>query len=160
MYQQYPTPGQPPDSARPPLPSSLRTAVRLMWAGAVVSGLSLILNLATLGTLRTSLRRNDPSLTAAQIHNFEVYIVAVPAVTLALWIWMALANRAGKGWARIAGTVLFGIATLLLAIGLALTGAGAGEAVFILTWLIGLGAVIMLWRRESSEFFAAQRERR
>ena len=27
----------------------------------------------------------------------------------------------------------------------------------VLTWLIGLGAVVFLWRRESTEFFKPQR---
>ena len=56
----------------------------------------------------------------------------------------------------IVATVLFGLDTLFLLLGVARAGAAAGTLVSILTWLIGLGAVIYLWRRDSSEYFNPQ----
>jgi hypothetical protein len=35
-------------------------------------------------------------------------------------------------------------------------GAAAGTLVSILTWLIGLGAIIFMWRKDASEYFTAQ----
>jgi hypothetical protein len=68
-------------------------------------------------------------------------------------MWMARANKAGKNWARITGTVFFGIDTLDL-LGLFAQRPAALSVVFALViWLIGLGTVIMLWRRESTAFF-------
>jgi len=69
---------------------------------------------------------------------------------------MAMMNKAGKSWARIAATVLFGLDTLLLLLGVARAGAAAGTLVSILTWLIGLGAVIYLWRKDASAYFNPQ----
>jgi hypothetical protein len=52
--------------------------------------------------------------------------------------------------------VLFGLDTLFLLLGVARAGAAASSLVSILTWLIGLGAVILLWRKDSSDYFTAQ----
>ena len=69
---------------------------------------------------------------------------------------MAVTNKAGKSWARIVATVLFGLDTLFLLLGVARAGAAAGTLVSILIWLIGLGATILLWRKDSSEYITAQ----
>jgi len=71
-------------------------------------------------------------------------------------VWMALMNKAGKSWARIVATVLFGLDTLFLLLGVVRAGAAASSVVSILIWLIGLGTVILLWRKDSSEYFTAQ----
>jgi hypothetical protein len=135
-------------------------AVRLMYAGAAVSALSLIVGLATIGSLRNSLHKNDPSLTTTQLHNLQAVVVvgsvAIGVISIGLWVWMALMNKAGKSWARIVSTVLFGLDTLFLLLGLARAGAAGGTLVSILTWLIGLGTIIFLWRKDSSAYFAPQ----
>jgi hypothetical protein len=55
--------------------------------------------------------------------------------------------------------VFFVIYTLLLLLGVARAGAAASTLVSILTWLIGGGAVFLLWRRDSSDYFNAPRYR-
>lgn len=159
MYQPYPSAGQAPEPARPAPPPSLVMAVRLMYAGAVVSAVSLVVGLVTVGSLRTALHKSQPSLTPAQLHNLQTIVivgsVAIGLISIGLWVWMALMNKAGKSWARIVATVLFGLDTLFLLLGLARAGAAASSLVSILTWLIGLGAVILLWRKDSSEYFTA-----
>ncbi len=160
MYQSYPSAGQVPEPVRPGPPPSVVMAVRLMYAGAVVSALSLIVGLATVGSLRSSLHKSDPSLTASQLHNLQTVVVVgsvfIGVISIGLWVWMALMNKAGKSWARIVSTVLFGLDTLFLLLGVARAGAAAGTLVSILTWLIGLGAIIFLWRKDSSAYFAPQ----
>jgi hypothetical protein len=135
-------------------------AVRLMYAGAVVSAVSLVVGLATVSSLRTALHKSDPSLTPSQLHNLQTIVVAgsvaVGLISIGLWVWMALMNKAGKSWARIVATVLFGLDTLFLLLGVARAGAAASSLVSILIWLIGLGAVILLWRKDSGEYIAAQ----
>ncbi len=159
MYQPYPSSGQAPEPVRPEPPASVVMAVRLMYAGAVVSALSLIVGLVTVGSLRDSLHKAQPSLTATQLHNLQTVVIVgsifIGLISIGLWIWMALMNKAGKSWARIIATVLFGLDTLFLLLGVARAGAAAGTLVSIVTWLIGLGAVIFLWRRDSSEYFTA-----
>jgi hypothetical protein len=159
MYQPSPSSGQMPEAVRPEPPDSVLTAVKLMYAGAVVNGLALIVGLATIGSLRSALRRADPSLTTTQLHDFEVFYVTLSVVTgligIGLWILMAVMNRRGHSWARIVASVLFGIYTLFLLLGVARAGAAVGTLVSLLTWLIGLATVVLLWRRQSSEYFNA-----
>ena len=66
---------------------------------------------------------------------------------------MARANGQGKNWARIMSTVLFCLATLDLFGVVSEPKTLLGLVFPVLTWLLGLGAVILLWRPESSEFF-------
>ena len=76
---------------------------------------------------------------------------------VSLWIWMAYANKAGKNWARITATVFFALDTLSVLASLRQAEPVLTRVVSILIWLTGLGAIILLWRRESSEFFAASK---
>ena len=159
MYQPYPSAGQAPEPARTEPPPSVVMAVRLMYVGAAVSAVSLVVGLATVGSLRTALHKSDPSLTPTQLHNLQTVVVggsvAIGLISILLWVWMALMNKAGKSWARIVATVLFGLDTLFLLLGVARAGAAAGTLVSILIWLIGLGATILLWRKDSSGYFTA-----
>jgi len=106
------------------------------------------------------LHKSDPSLTPSQLHTAQTALVVgsviIGLIGIGLWVWMARTNQAGKSWARIVATVLFGLDTLFLLLGVARAGAAAGTLVSVLTWLIGGGAVILLWRKESSEYFAEQ----
>jgi len=160
MYQPYPSAGQAPEPARPEPPPSVVMAVRLMYAGAVVTAVGLVVGLATVGSLRTALHKSDPSLTPTQLHNLQTVVivgsVVIGLISIGLWVWMALMNKAGKSWARIVATVLFVLDTLFLLLGLARAGAAASSLVSILTWLIGVGAIILLWRKDSTQYFTAQ----
>jgi hypothetical protein len=160
MVQRYPSGGRMPEPVRPEPPASVVMAVRLMYAGAVVSALSLIVGLVTIGSLRASLHKAQPTLTPTQLHDLQAVVVVgsifIGLVSIGLWVWMAFMNKAGKPWARIVATVLFGLDTLFLLLGVARAGAAAGTLVSILTWLIGLGAVVYLWRKDSTAYFNPQ----
>jgi hypothetical protein len=160
MYQPYPSAGQAPEPARREPPPSVVMAVRLMYAGAVVSAVSLVVGLATVGSLRSSLHKSQPTLTPTQLHDLQTIVVVgsvvIGLISIGLWVWMALMNKAGKSWARIVATVLFGLDTLFLLLGVARAGAAASSLVSILIWLIGLGAVVLLWRKDSTEYITAQ----
>jgi len=162
MVQPYPSAGRTPEPVRPEPPASVVMAVRLMYAGAVVSALSLIVGLVTIGGLRDSLHKSQPTLTPTQLHNLQTVVVVgsvfIGLVSIGLWVWMALMNKAGKPWARIVASVLLGLDTIFLLLGVARAGAAAGTLVSILTWLIGLGAVVYLWRKDSSAYFNPQAE--
>jgi hypothetical protein len=164
MYQPYPSAGQVPEPARPEPPAPVLTAVKLMYAGAVVSAASLVVGLATIGSLRSDLHNAYPKLTTTQLHDVEVatvtFIVIFGLIGVGLWIWMALANRRGGNWARITATVFFGLNTLSLLAGFARPEPLASRLVGLLIWLIGLGAIILLWRAESSAFYQARRTQR
>ena len=163
MYQPYPTSGQqPPDETqRPPIPNSVQTAVKFMYAGAALSLIELIVGLATIGSLKQAIeqagQRAGKHYTPTQVHQLEVtsvvFAVLVGVIAIGLWIWMARANQAGHSYARITGTVFFGLSTLFLFLSLARPHVGVGLIFNLLVWLAGLGAVIMLWRKESGPYF-------
>jgi hypothetical protein len=78
-------------------------------------------------------------------------------IGVALWLWMARKNAQGKNWARILSTVLFALATLDLFGVVSQPKTVLGLIFPVLTWLVGLGAVVFLWRKESTEFFKPRR---
>ena len=160
MVQPRPSAGRMPGPEYSEPPASVVMAVRLMYAGAVVSALSLIVGLATVGSLRDSLHKAQPKLTPTQLHDLQTVVVVgsvfIGVISIGLWVWLALMSKAGKPWARIVATVLFGLDTLFLLLGVARAGAAAGTLVSILTWAIGLGAVIYLWRRDATAYFNPQ----
>lgn len=163
MYQPHPSSGQMPEQQRPPMPSSVQTAVRLMYAGAALTFIELVVGLATIGGLRSRIVQHYPHYTAGQVHTAEVVtvvsLVLEAVVAIGLWLWMARASAAGHNYARITGTVLFGLNTLFLLLSLRGAQAGVGLVFYVLVWLAGLGAVIMLWRRESGAYFSQPRQR-
>jgi hypothetical protein len=160
MVQRDPSAGRMPESARPEPPASVVMAVRLMYAGAVVSALSLIVGLVTVGSLRDSLHKSQPKLTPNQLHELQTVVVVgsifIGVLSIGLWIWMALMNKAGKSWARTVAAVLFVLYTLYLLFVVARTGALGSALVPILTWLLGLGAIIYLWRKDATAYFSLQ----
>lgn len=161
MYQQYPTSGPTPEPQRPAAPTSIQTAVKLMYAGAALSFLELIVGLTTIGSLKSAIvtagDKAGKHYTATQVHDLEVTSVALGVIAgviaIGFWLWMARASATGHSYARIVATVLFALNTLFLLIDLARPHVGLGLVFDVLVWLAGLGAVIMLWRKESSEYF-------
>jgi hypothetical protein len=157
MYQPYPSSGKPVEPERPSAPPSVLNAVKLMYAGAAVSTVSLVISLVDISGTKTAIRKARPSLTAAQVNQLNTFIITLAVVSgvigVALWLWMAKANGQGRSWARILSSVLFGLATLDMFGVLSQPKTLLGLVFPVLTWLIGLGAVILLWRKDSSEFF-------
>jgi hypothetical protein len=160
---------------RPGVPRSARTvraAVRLMYAGAAVSTVNLVIFLALIGDIGAYHAILGYRLTAAQASQLlNPLAITVPIVLelvpVALWLWMARACGRGRNWARGLSTVLFGLATLSLtsvfpqpvfnisfvpAVRLSFVPA-LGPAVTVLTWLAGAAAVWLLWRPASAPFF-------
>jgi hypothetical protein len=176
-YQPYPSGGsqQPypggqsgyPMAQRPPQPPSVKNAVRLMYGGGGLSALSFILVLAFTSKFRnavlkalrkanaTLVRQHKTPLTSAQMHSaaslYVVVIIVLLLVITALWVWMAFANNRGAAWARIVGSVLFALNTIYLLF--SLSRASVAIVLVALGWLCGLGATILLWRKESTAYF-------
>jgi hypothetical protein len=143
----------------PSVPRSARTvraAIRLMYAGAAVTSLSLIISiisLAFIGRSAATLRlagRSQPLPVAISVG------IVGGLVVIALWLWMARANSQGRNWARILSTVLFGLATPKLIGVFSEPQTVLGLIFWAPTWLAGLAAVWLLWRPDSSAFFKPQ----
>jgi hypothetical protein len=158
MYQPYPGGAQMPEtSPRQSAPPTIVNAVRVMYVGAAASLIGLIIDLTTVGSLKSVIHSDSPKLTPSEVTSTEHFVIAEfiigGLIGAALWIIVARACRAGRNWGRILGTVLFGIETLFQILGAALP-AGDGARIYsILIWLIGLTAIVLLWRRPSTEYF-------
>jgi hypothetical protein len=160
-YQPYPTTGNEYLPQRPPPPKSVLNAVKFMYAGAALSVVSFIVGLASIGSLKTAIEQaSNKPLTATQLHTAEVAGVAIIIVTgligVGLWLWMARMNQAGKSWARIVATVLFALNTLSVLTSVARPSASVTKIFGVLVWIIGLGAIVLLWQRDSSDYITAQ----
>jgi hypothetical protein len=160
MVQRYPSSDRPVELERPPAPPSVANAVKLMYVGAAVSTVSLIITLTDIGGLKSAIKKAKPSWTAAQVNSYDRFIISLAIVSgligIALWLWMSWANGRGKNWARIVSTVLFGLATLDLVGVFSEPKTALGLIFPVLTWLVGLGAVFLLWRKENNEFYHPQ----
>jgi len=168
MYQPYPSSGQPAEPLRPPAPAPVLTAVKLMYAGAAVSTVELIIGLALIIVdIKAAARGRflGHSLAAQKPLVITLWIV-FSLVMIALWLWMARVNGQGRNWARILSTVLFVLAALQLRgdFSQPVSHAGFGvtvlyygsTALFVAAWLVGAAAVWLLWRPGSSAFFKPQ----
>lgn len=160
MVQRYPSSGKPVEVERPPAPKPVLQAVKLMYAGAAISTVSLIISLADVGGIKSAIKKAHPNYTASQISGDNRFIIGLAVVSgllgIGLWLWMARANGQGKNWARILSTVLFALATLDLVGVFSEPETALGLVFPVLTWLVGLGAIWLLWRRESTQFFKTQ----
>ena len=164
MYQAFPAP-VPAASARP-APASVRRAVYLMYAGAVVYVISGIVGVITLGnagpgnpfdTSPDAIPSVPGARAAVTISMVVVIAIALLSIVvpILLWLWMAWKCKAGRPWARTVSTVLFGLGTLATLLSLATTTGFWALLGMIAGWLAGLGATILLWQRSSSRYFGA-----
>ena len=151
-------PGPPAGPLQPAAPAPVLAAARFMLGGAVSSAALLIAALPFAGDVKGTVLGHR--LTAMPL-TITLVILAGLAV-IGVWLWMARAVGQGQNWARIASTVLFGLATLEFLSALEAIGTnGVAQACFAgLTWLSGLAAVWLLWRPASSAFFKSAKAAR
>jgi hypothetical protein len=157
VYQAFPNP-----TLAEPAPASVRRAVYLMYAGAAVSLISGIVGVIVLATTGLGIKNPGNVAPGSAVAGDITHVVSTVIITVAiistvvpivLWLWMAWKCKAGRPWARILCTVFFALSTLLTLTTLAgSTGAWSllGE---IVSWIIGLAAIILLWQRSSSGYF-------
>jgi hypothetical protein len=169
--QGYPgaMPGMPPAAGAPqpagPRPSSVTTAVRLMWVGAALAVVSALLTPTMGDALRTQIRdalaTSNASMSPSELDGLVTAVLAVALVFgligAGLWLLMAWLNGKGKNWARIVATVLFAFSLLSALSGLTRAGdAPLLTALSLASAIVGAVAVYFLWRKESSAWFQAQ----
>jgi hypothetical protein len=165
---------------RPSVPRSaptVRAAVRLMYAGAAVAAVNLILVLAVTADAKVYHAVLGHRLTAAQVRQLNLTtlgiteLIVLALIPVALWLWMARKNGQGRNWARGLSKGLFvlsaqhpvfgALATEHPVFGLlgtqgireGLVPVVFGPIIPVLTWLAGFAAVLLLELRASRAFF-------
>jgi len=149
---------------KPPIPQTVQRAFVLMLVGAGLEIVNTILSLLFAHQVQEKIQQAINDGTTASTTSFNGASTAVGAlIGIGLWVWMAFANRSGHNWARITGTVFFGISCLAILIdivGFAVIGKWLGGGVVailaveaLVSWLVGLVTVILLWNRKSGDFF-------
>jgi hypothetical protein len=160
MYTPYPGSAELPVVERPPLPASMLTAVRAMYAGAAASLIGILVDALTVGATKNAIARHSRHLTASQLNSTEHVLVAAfiagGVIGAGVWMFIAQSCKGGKPWARIVAAVLFAIGTLDCAVGVSAPVATAVKVYAAITWLIALTATVCLWRRPSSAWFGRQ----
>jgi Protein kinase domain len=146
--------GQLPSTRRGmPVPGTVPflAAARLMYAGAALTLLNAIVALAVIGQIKTSIIARHPLMSDSTVllatRGTVAAVIVESVVSIATWLWLASAARRGRRWVRTVGSVLFGIDTLVLLGTIKNPGLQATKGIGIVIWLIGLLAVIALWRR-------------
>lgn len=156
-------PGTP--AADVPQPGSISLAVRLMWAGAAVSLLQLVVGLATLGSAKDDIRdeliKDDPNVSQSTIDAAYaigiVFVVVLGVLGILAWLWMAWKNGQGRTWARIVATVLGGLNVLVTLLSLVAPNAEPAALVFaFINLVLAVAILVLLWRKESSDFYVAR----
>lgn len=145
-----PDPGAQGPVPPPARPKAMQQAVTLMYAGAAAGFIVDVVNslvardiIFTFGSTSDGTVHTAGSLVAGIISGL---------IVAGLWLWMAWKTGAGRGWARVLSTIFFGFQCLGL-----LGSFGYHSAIAVILTLaecgVGLAALILLWKRESSEFF-------
>jgi hypothetical protein len=171
-FPQYPggAVGLPPS---PPLPQSVRRAHYCILAGGVLAVLGIVATLTQTNAIRGVLETSDPNSDQNTINSLVTATIVIACVfglvEVGLWVWMAFATKAGKNWARVLSTVLFGLnalSTLISTLAYSANSASSssastfsssdttiGQVAAWLEFLAGLAAIILLWNRQSSPYF-------
>jgi hypothetical protein len=162
-----PPPPPPPGGAAPPTteqPGSIATAVKLMYAGAALSLLSVIASFFMLDTIKEtideSMREADANVSQSTIDAAYtvglVSTVVVGILAVGLWMWMAWKNGQGRSWARIVATCFGALNVLFTLVGFTQPGMTAVSAIIsAVNMVLAVIILILLWRKESSSYYAA-----
>lgn len=164
---QYPAAQQP--DAVPgelsPKPQQLKTAVNLMYVGALLAVIGGVVTLIGVPDMVASLTAQEiaPGRTQAELQVTEsalrIFATVIGIFTIVvgggLWVWMALANGAGKSWARVVATVLAVIGLILSVMNL--FAPLLNMILAAITIVVTVVVLVMLWNPSVSNYFAARK---
>ncbi|QGN58954.1 hypothetical protein [Nostocoides sp. HKS02] len=145
-------------------PASIAMAVKLMYVGAALSLVGLLSTFLMRGTIRDAVQKaSDTStthLTSSQVDAAVGVAVGLGVVSglvgVALWLWMAAANGKGRKWARILATIFFACSVLSTLGSLAQHPPVLSLVVSIISLVLGAYIIYLLYRPESTQYYAAQ----
>jgi hypothetical protein len=143
-------------------PWTVRTAVRLMWLGAVAELAVLITVLLSADSIRAAVVHRYPTHVAIAVAAVNTHLLidtlVVPCV-VAGWLWVAWGTGKGYEWSRIAAVLAFVFYTIASIFSLSHGGATyapVAVAVSAVPWAIGLAASVLLVLKPSWPYYEQQ----
>jgi len=155
--------GRVPDDSDVPAP--VRKAARFMLAGGALTAIiGIFLLFATIADKNALTDSSGKKLSSGQFTSNVVGTAITYLILVVIWVLMARMNRAGYAWARILASVFCAISTYdayslvnSLKGGTTITVAGVVYIVFTLAlWVVGVIAIALSWRSESSAYYRAR----
>ena len=148
-------------SADPAPPDTLQRAARFMLVGAVGTAIWQIYWIVVTVAHKASLTSaNGKPVTNSQMAAIILSTIVFTILISAIWVLLARLNQAGKGWARIAATVLFALWSYSTYHSIPLVTRGGywivNFIIMLAIWLIGLAVIYLLWRPDSTAFYRGQ----
>lgn len=147
------------------VPGPVRKAVRFMLAGGALTAIvGIFLLFATIANKNVLTDSSGKKLSSAEFTSNVVGTAITYLILVVIWVLMARMNRAGYNWARILASVFCAISTYdayslvnSLKSGTTITVAGVVYIVFTLAlWVVGVLAIALSWRSESSAYYRAR----
>ena len=159
-------PGYEAPGARGPVaqPASIALAVKLMYAGAALSVLGIIVTFLSRDAIRDTVEKSSTN-SATPMTSDQVDAAVSLAIGLSifsgligvgLWLWMAAANGRGRKWARVVATVFFGLSVLFTLGSLVQKPPVLSLLLGLVSLLLGAYIIVLLYKRESTEYYEAQ----
>ena len=147
------------------VPGPVRKAARFMLAGGALTAIvGIFLLFATIANKNALTDSSGKKLSSGQFTSNVVGTAITYLILVVIWVLMARMNRAGYAWARILASVFCAISTYdayslvnSLKGGTTITVAGVVYIVFTLAlWVVGVIAIALSWRLESSAYYRAR----
>jgi hypothetical protein len=155
--------GSDPDGAV--VPGPVRNAVRFMLAGGATTAIvGIFLVIATIADKNALTDSSGKKLSSSEFTSGVVGTIVTYLIIVVIWVLMARLNRAGRNWARIIASIFCAISTYeaytlvnSLTGGETITVVGIVYIVFtLLIWALGVVAIALLWRSESTAYFKSR----
>lgn len=144
-------------------PGSIKLAVQLMRAGAVLSLLGLLTTFFVQDQIRDEVESSMGESGAEMSQNAVDVAVALGVafgvflglIGVALWLWMAWANGKGRSWARIVASVLYAFSILSFLASFAQPQPLLSTLLSLVSVVLGGVIVFLLWQKSSSAYYQA-----
>jgi hypothetical protein len=141
----------------PQAPPSILAAFRLMYVGALLQGLGLVFTWLTRDQLRNTVAEQQ-NVSGEELDSaYNITLgggITINLLAIAMWLWMAHANRHGFSWARIVATVL-GALNIAFTLYWLSQASGLSVVVQLITIAMGATVLFLLYRPDSSAYYTA-----
>jgi hypothetical protein len=132
-----------------------------MLVGAVVTAIWQIYWIVVTAAHKASLTTaNGKPVSNSQFAASVLFTIVSAILISAIWVLIARLNQAGRSWARIAATLLFGLWSFSTYRSIPLVTRGGywivNIVIMLAILLIGLAVIYLLWRPDSTAFFKGQ----